>query len=346
MKIARFRGFKKGFILEEIVKPVIQTNEVLVRVKCCAVSGTDSYRYREYENPTVRPFADGETPGHEIAGLVEAMGTSVTTCAIGDKVVIQPFWGCGTCSFCKAGRENFCPDIKAFGFHVPGGFSEYLSVREDIVLTIDPQVSCEEAVPAHHVAVNLHGLKASGVTFGADTSVAVFGAGNLGLLMVMMLTSMGVSKIFAVDIEASRLARARELSPCMTINARDSDPADVLLRETDGRGVDVSVELAGGSAPTIDPAIIATKKGGTYIAIAVRNEKDTLNFLQVLRQHLRVQGSATHTLKEMKESLAMIEDGRVTTNKIITHRFPLEKINQAFTCRLDEPEALYVMVDL
>ena len=110
--------------------------------------------------------------------------------------------------------------------------------------------------------------------------------------------------------------------------------------------VDVSVELAGGSAPTIDPAIRATKKGGTYIAIAVRNEKDTLNFLQVLRQHLRVQGSATHTLKEMKESLAMIEDGRVTTNKIITHRFPLEKINQAFTCRLDEPEALYVMVDL
>ena len=346
MRIARFRGFKKGFILEETGKPAIKTNEVLVRVKCCAVSGTDSYRYREYENPTVRPFAVGETPGHEIAGLVEETGGSVTACAVGDRVVLQPFWGCGTCSFCKAGRENFCSDVKAFGFHVPGGFSEYLSVREDIVLTIDPQVRCEEAVPAHHVAVNLNGLKSSGVTFEADTSVAVFGVGNLGLLMVMMLRSIGVSKIFTVDIEASRLARARELSNSMAINARESDPAEVLLRETEGRGVDVSVELAGGSAPTIEPAIRATRKGGTYIAIAVRNEKDTLNFLQVLRQHLRVQGSSTHTLQEMRESLSMIEDGRVTTSKIITHRFPLEKINQAFTCRLDNPEALYVMVDL
>ena len=346
MKTARFRGFEKGFILEETVKPAIKTNEVLVRVKCCAVSGTDSYRYRAYENPTVRPFTDGETPGHEITGLVEAIGGSVTTCAVGDQVVVQPFWGCGMCSFCKGGRENFCPDVKAFGFHVPGGFSEYLSVREDIVLTIDPRVSCEEAVPTHHVAVNLNGLKSSGVTFGADTSVAVFGIGNLGLLMVMMLRSMGVSKIFAVDIQASRLAYARELSQSTTINAGESDPADVLLRETDGRGVDVSVELAGGSAPTVDPAIRATRKGGTYIAIAVRNEQDTLPYLQVLRQHLRVQGSATHTLSDMKESLAMIEDGRVATAKIITHRFPLEKINEAFACRLDDPEALYVMVDL
>jgi threonine dehydrogenase-like Zn-dependent dehydrogenase len=346
MKIARFRGFKKGFVLEETGKPATKTNEVLVRVKCCAVSGTDTYRYREYEDPTVRPFSDGETPGHEIAGLVEAVGGSVTTCSVGDKVVIQPFWGCGACSFCKAGRENFCPDVKAFGFHVPGGFSEYLNVREDIVLTVDPHVSFEEAVPTHHVAVNLNGLKSSGITCGADTSVAVFGVGNLGLLMVMMLTSMGVSKIFAIDIEESRLARAQELSQSMTINAKESDPIKVLLRETDGMGVDVSVELAGGSAPTIDPAIRATKKGGTYIAIAVRNEKDTLNFLQVLRQHLRVQGSATHTLREMQESLAMIEDGRVTTNKIITHRFPLEEINQAFTCRLDDPKALYVMVNL
>ena len=107
MKIARFRGFQKGFVLEETGKPKTTNKEVLVRVKCCAVSGTDSYRYREYENPTVKPFSNGETPGHEIAGLVENIGSSVTGLSVGDKVVIQPFWGCGQCSYCKAGRENF-----------------------------------------------------------------------------------------------------------------------------------------------------------------------------------------------------------------------------------------------
>ena len=346
MKVARFKGFKKGFVLEETGKPPTKNNEVLLRVKCCAVSGTDIYRYREYKNPTIRPFSDGETPGHEIVGVVEAMGKSVAKFDVGDKVVVQPFWGCGQCVVCKAGRENYCPDVRAFGFHVPGGFSEFISVREDIVLTFNSHLSFEEVVPTHHIAVNLNGLKSSGVSFGVNTSVAVFGVGNLGLLMVMMLKSMGVSKIFTIDIEESRLELAQELSNSMTINAEDSDPADVILRETGGRGVDVSIELAGGSAPTIDPAIRATKKGGTYIAIAVRNEKDTLNFLQVLSKNLRVQGSATHTLREMEESLAMIEDGRVKTNRIITHRFPLEKINRAFECRLDDPKALYVVVDL
>jgi 2-desacetyl-2-hydroxyethyl bacteriochlorophyllide A dehydrogenase len=346
MRIARFRGFQQGFVLDDADKPAIQNNEVLVRVKCCAISGTDSYRYRKFENPTVKPFSNGETPGHEIAGLVEEMGSAVTGFTLGDKVVIQPFWGCGNCIYCTTGKENFCPDVRAFGFHVPGGFSEYLNVREDIVLKIDPRLSLEEVVPTHHVAVNLNGLKSSGIPCGRDTSVAVFGVGNLGLLMVMMLASMGVSKIFAVDIEESRLKLARELSNSITINAEDTDPADVISRETNGMGVDVAIELAGGSAPTIDPALRATKKGGAYIAIAVRNEKDTLNFLQILRKHLRVQGSATHTVGEMKESLAMIEDGRVKTSRIITHRFPLEEINQAFECRLEDPKALYVMVNL
>lgn len=345
MKIARFEDFHKGFVLEETAIPQIKDNEVLIRVKCCAVSGTDIYRFRNYENPTVKPFTKGETPGHEITGVVENTGKSVSTCSNGDRVVVQPFWGCGKCPACVSAKENFCSDIRAFGFHVPGGFSEYISAREDIVFTFNPHLSFKEVVPTHHIAVNLNGLKSSGVSLGADSSVAVFGVGNLGLLMVMILKSMDVSKIFAVDIEPLRLELASELSRSITINAADCDPAEVLLRETGGRGVDVSIELAGGDAPTIEPALRATKKGGTYIAIAVRSDRDTLNFLQVLSKSLRIQGSATHTLLEMKESLAMIEDRLVKTERIITHRFPFEEINRAFECRLDNPQALYVVVD-
>jgi (R,R)-butanediol dehydrogenase/meso-butanediol dehydrogenase/diacetyl reductase len=141
MRIARFRGFQKGLVLEEASIPETKANDVLVRIKCCAISGTDSYRYRENENPTIPPFSDGETPGHEMAGVVEAIGQSVTRCKVGDRVVIQPFWGCGQCAACRAGQENFCPDIKAFGFHVPGGFSEFISAREDIVLPFNPGLS-------------------------------------------------------------------------------------------------------------------------------------------------------------------------------------------------------------
>lgn len=346
MKIARFRGFQKGFVLEETEKPKTKQNEVLVRIKCCAVSGTDVYRFRKHKNPVIGPFSDGETPGHEMAGVVEGMGAAVKKFNLGDRVVIQPFWGCGQCAACKRGRENFCPEVRAFGFHEPGGFSEYISAGEDIVLRFDNHISFEEAVLTHHIAVNLYGIKSSGVQPGPETSFAVFGAGNLGQLMVMMLKAMAASQIFAVDIEPSRLALAAKLSGSIAINAADFDPAEAILRKTDGKGVDVSIELAGGNAPTLEPAMKVTKKGGTFIAIAVRSEKDVLNFRRILSRSLRVQGSATHTIKEMEESLAMVNDGRVKAAKIITHRFPISEINRAFDCRLDDPKALYVMVNI
>ena len=346
MKIARFRGFRKGFVLEEAEKPVIADNEVLVRIKCCAVSGTDTYRYREKKDPVIPAFADGETPGHEIAGTVEDAGSRVTRCKPGDRVVVQPFWGCGICSACKAGKENYCPDVKAFGFHVPGGFSEYIAAREDIVLSFAPHISFDEAVLTHHIAVNLNGIKSSGSQIEKTSTVAVFGTGNLGLLMVMMVRALGASKIFAVDIEPSRLDLGAKLSGSVPVNSAKCDPAEFILKETGGVGVDISIELAGGSAPTLDPAMNATKKGGVFVAIAVRSEKDGLNFRQILSRSLRVQGSATHTMTEMAESLAMIEDGSIQAKRIITHSFPFHEINQAFDCRLDDPNALYVMVHI
>ena len=108
----------------------------------------------------------------------------------------------------------------------------------------------------------------------------------------------------------------------------------------------MSVELAGGNAPTIAPALRVTKKGGAFIAVAVKDNHATVNIRQVLTKSLRIQGSTTHTIKEMEEALAMIEDGRINTGSIITHRFPLEEINRAFECRLDNRKALYVMVDI
>jgi len=346
MKIARFRGFQKGFVLEETRKPRIQPNEVLVRIKCCAVSGTDIYRYRKYERPTIAPFSNGETPGHEMTGIVENIGKSVHKFKVGDRVVIQPFWGCGKCTACRAGRENFCPHIRAFGFHLPGGFSEFISARENIILKFGQQLNFEEVVPTHHLAVNLNGIKSSEVKLRPDTSVAVFGTGNLGLLMVMMLKSLGVSRIFSIDINPSRLTLAKELAGSIAVNAAEVDPAETIIKHTHGTGVDVCIELAGGDAPTVDPALRAARKGGTFIAISVRNEKDTLNFLQILSKSLRVQGSATHTMKEMEDSLTMIQDGRIKTDRIITHRFPLEEINRAFECRIEDPKALYVVVNI
>ena len=346
MKTARFRGFEKGFVIEEAPKPEISDDEVLIRVKCCAISGTDTYRFRKYDKPVIMPFSDGDTPGHEASGIVEAKGKSVKKLNVGDRVVVQPFWGCGVCEECRKKRENFCTNIKAYGFHVPGVFSEYIKAREDIALRFNERLSFKEAVPTHHMAVNLYGLKSSDVSIGEGTSAAVFGTGNLGLLMVMQLKALNVSKIFAVDIDPAKLKLASELSGSIPVNAKNNNPAEIILKETDGKGVAVSIELAGGNAPTIEPAIKSTRKGGAFIALAVRNDDNTINFRQVLSKSLRVQGASAHTIAEMQESLKMIEEGKVATSKIITHRFHLEDVNEAFNLRIEDPSALYVIVEI
>ncbi|RMF98441.1 MAG: hypothetical protein D6734_00385 [Candidatus Schekmanbacteria bacterium] len=346
MKIARFRGFEEGFVIEEKPRPAPSDDEVLIRVKCVAVSGTDVYRFRKYDNPTVMPFKDGDTPGHEAVGIVEEVGRKVKSLKEGERVVVQPFWGCGKCDNCKKGRENFCPSIQAFGFHIPGVFSEYIVAREDIALNFNDEIDFEEALPTHHMAVNLYGLKSSGIDLQSVNTAAVFGTGNLGLLMVMQLKALGIPKIFAVDIDESRLAIAKKLAGSVTINASISKPDEEIRRQTDGIGTDIAIELAGGNAPTLDPALDSLRKGGTYIALAVRGMEDGLNFRKILSKSLRVQGSSTHTIKEMKDCLQMIEQRSVDTKEIITHRFKFDEINDAFNCRADDPTSLYVVVDI
>src|SRR3990170_1515293 len=98
MKIAHWKGFKKRFAIDEVKKPELTKGEVLVRVKSCAVSGTDLYRYKQEKHPTVIPFKTDETPGHEIAGIVEKIYGSANNLKEGDRVVVQPFWGCGKCT--------------------------------------------------------------------------------------------------------------------------------------------------------------------------------------------------------------------------------------------------------
>lgn len=345
MKTAKFRGFEKGFQIENAETPSPKDNEVLIKVKCTAVSGTDIYRFRKYDNPTVMPFSDGDTPGHEAAGVIKKTGSKVKSLQEGDRVVVQPFWGCGECENCRKGRENFCSKVRAFGFHVPGVFSEYITAREDIALKFDEKFDFEDAVPTHHMAVNLYGLKSSGVNLEGINSAVVFGTGNLGLLMVMQLKALKIPKIFAVDIDKSRLALAVEFSGCIPVNAMKLKPDEKILRQTGGKGADIAIELAGGNAPTLEPALDCLRKGGTFIALAVRGIEDGLNFRKILSKSLRVQGSATHTIKEMKECLEMIEKGLVKTNSIITHRFKFNEVNEAFNCRADNPSTLYVVVN-
>jgi len=345
MKIARWKDYREKFAIEEMPKPEVRRGEVLIRVKSCGVSGTDVYRYDDRHTIDIKLFEKGETPGHEVAGIVEEVGKG-STWKPGNRVVVQPFWGCGRCSFCREGFENRCRHIQALGFHIPGGLAEYIKVPEHVVLKIPPQVSFDEATLIHHIAVVYYALLNTGIRITPRTTGAVFGIGNLGLLLIQLLPYLGMKKVFMVDVNEPRLALAQSLVKGRYINPRImGDPVSIIVKETGGVGVDFSIDTAGGNAPTLEQGIRVLKKGGVFAGVGVRDNKDTINFMALMAKEIRVQGNAAHTLREMRKSLKAMQAGGIRVKKFITHTFPLEKVNEAFEVRLRDEKAISVMVN-
>ncbi|KKR32584.1 MAG: hypothetical protein A2042_05210 [Candidatus Schekmanbacteria bacterium GWA2_38_11] len=346
MKIAHWKGYEKKFVIDEVAKPEPGKGEILIKVKSCAVSGTDLYRYNQQKQINIIPYKIDETPGHEISGIVEEISPGVKNLKAGDRVVVQPFWGCGKCYYCKKGHENSCNQIHAVGFNSPGGLSEYIKAKSSFAFKIPDGISFDEATLTHHTAVVYYSLKVSGMKFNSKSTGAIFGIGNLGLLMVQVMKHLGIKDFFIIDINQSRLDLAQELTGGKAINPTTfEDPVKSILDATENIGVDFSVELAGGNAPTLEPAIKVIKKGGVFIAVGVRDPSDTLNLREIMRRDLRIQGSTAHTRTEMKESLGMLQIGAINAKRLITHTFPLEKINYAFETRLKDPAAISVIVN-
>ena len=346
MKIAHWKGYEKKFVIDEVAKPEPGKGEILIKVKSCAVSGTDLYRYNQQKQINIIPYTIDETPGHEISGIVEEISPGVKNLKAGDRVVVQPFWGCGKCYYCKKGHENSCNQIHAVGFNSPGGLSEYIKAKSSFAFKIPDGISFDEATLTHHTAVVYYSLKVSGMKFNSKSTGAIFGIGNLGLLMVQVMKHLGIKDFFIIDINQSRLDLAQELTGGKAINPTTfEDPVKSILDATENIGVDFSVELAGGNAPTLEPAIKVIKKGGVFIAVGVRDPSDTLNLREIMRRDLRIQGSTAHTRTEMKESLGMLQIGAINAKRLITHTFPLEKINYAFETRLKDPAAISVIVN-
>jgi len=345
MKIARWKDYHEKFVIEEIPRPEVRRGEVLIRVKSCGVSGTDVYRYDDRHTIDIKLFGRGETPGHEVAGVVEEVG-KVSALKPGNRVVVQPFWGCGKCAFCRGGFENRCRSVQAIGFHVPGGLAEYIRVPERVVLKVPPEISFDEATLIHHIAVVYYALINTGIKITPRITGAVFGIGNLGLLLIQLLQYLGMKKIFMVDVNEPRLTLARSLVKGRYINPQVmGDPVPLILKETGGMGVDFSVDTAGGNAPTLEQAIRVLRKGGSFAGVGVRDNKDTINFMTLMAKEIRVQGNAAHTIQEMKKSLKVMKAGGVKVKKFITHTFPLEKVNEAFEVRLRDEKAISVMVN-
>lgn len=325
MKAAVYHGNGSRLAIEEMPTPTLRDGEVLLRVAACGLCHTDLH-YLDHGVPTFQ-----KPPiilGHEAAGTVERIGPGVSGVATGDRVLAPSVWACGRCRYCRAGRENLCADLVMPGNHVHGGFAEFLAVPAKELVRLPPELPLERAcVIADAVSTPYHAVKQRGQVRAGDT-VAVVGCGGVGLNVVQCAALAGAT-VIAVDLNDARLALARRMGARHTINPATTERVDKDVRKLTDGGVDVAFEVVG-KPHTIDLAFNLLRKGGRLVVIGFSHEPVPINAAKLMFYELELVGSLGCGGGLYPEIVALVADGRIDLEPIVSGTFPLERINEGF----------------
>ena len=316
--------------VEEVDKPNCGADECLVKIMAVGICGSDIPRCTKF-GAHVSPII----PGHEFGGIIEEVGSEVNNFNVGDHVTCPPLIPCGKCEYCQMGEYSLCEDYDYYGSRRDGAFAQYLSVNQGNLLKVDNSVSYEDAATVDPCANALHGMRRG--EFKPGDSVAVFGAGPIGLFAILYAKLQGASKIFAVDMWEEKLELAKKNGADVVINSKNTEAAQAILDATDGLGVDVAIDFSG--APICQKAAIrAAAKLGRVVYLGISHKELILaeNELDmVLRKQLSIKGSWNSFGKpfpgsDWTDSVDMFENAGMTAKNIISHRLDLDDAPDIF----------------
>lgn len=307
----------------------LKVGEVLVKVKCAGICGSDIPRVKTkgtYHFPTI--------PGHEFAGIVSSIGNDVNSVSIGDRVTVYPLISCQECSYCLDGKDNLCENYNYLGSRCDGGFAEYVKCPARNLLKISEQVSFEEAALIEPIAVGLRGVKRSKIKLG--DKIIVFGLGPIGLFALQWAKLKGASLVVGIDRNNHKLEIAKEVGVDYVINSND-EACDKRIKELVGStGADVILECSGANVFQ-EKAIDLVKKFGTISIIG--NPKGDVTFKEkcfqwILRKEITLIGSWNSLIvdreNEWQEVIDALESKKLQVMPMITHRFALPEIKEVF----------------
>jgi threonine dehydrogenase-like Zn-dependent dehydrogenase len=321
MRAARFLG-QGRIVLEEKPLPRPGRGEVVVKVHGCAICGSDRGAWDR---------GSAVTPGHEGSGTVVACGTN-TTLPIGTRVALYLVAYCGTCRMCRRGETGAClHKERMIGFTHDGAYADYAVVPERCALPIDPAMDLDLANMLLDVlGTTLHALRRARLDMSDPSRLAacVMGAGPIGLGSILALQALGITRVAAVDLVPYRLDLAAAFG-AQAVNASASDPV-AAVRGLFDEGPDVVVEATGN--PTAQrQAIDLVAADGRVMIVGHSNQVLELRTSPALiGQEKALIGSEYFGVSEFVENLELVRSGRVEPLKVITHRFPLDRIDEAF----------------
>jgi 2-desacetyl-2-hydroxyethyl bacteriochlorophyllide A dehydrogenase len=315
-----------GQPLEECQVPVPEpdADDVLVAVAAAGICHSDAH-YRAGTSPVGRlPI----TLGHEVAGVVHAVGPQVRGLSVGQRVCVHYMATCGRCHYCAIGQEQFCEYGEMIGKHRDGGYAEYVLVPSCSVVPLPNDIPFNHgAIMMCSSATSLHALRKSRLQPGER--VAVFGIGGLGISAVQLARAFGALDVYAVDLDDAKLKMAEQYG-AIPVNAHSGDPVAQILDLTDGQGVDVALELIG-LPQTMTQGLECLAVFGRLVLVGISARPMQVDtYPRVLGREVQIIGSSDHLLSELPLLFEFALRRALDLTGAITHTVPLDagQINQ------------------
>jgi len=334
MKAAVLYEAGRPLEIEDLHIPDVGEGDVLIKVLCCGVCHTDlkvAQGRNRFTPPTIL--------GHEVAGIVEEVGTRCEDFKAGDRVIIGMRYRCGRCRYCLSARENLCerrpapPSLKKIDGTVVtrwnvGGFAEYVAVPSYMAFRIPDGISMEEASVIGCRVTTAYNAVKHRARLEPGESALVIGCGGIGLNAIQFLKCFGAYPVVAVDIVEEKLAAARQFGATHTINASVEDPVKAVLDLTGG-GVDKAFEAIG-DPKTADQIVQATRPGGTATIIGGLGAGPfTISSGRFVTREITITGVSSRRASDVQDVLQMAQLGRIELKKLISRNYRHDEINEA-----------------
>lgn len=323
MKAAVLKELRHPLVVENVPIPEPGYGEVLVGTKACGICGTDLHII---DGSGYKPKLP-HILGHEPSGVVEKLGEGTRRLRVGERVIPNIFFTCGECFYCRTNRETLCINFKgALGVGVNGGYAEFFLAPERNLFTLPKTIPfAEGGVIADAVVTAVHAVRRRANVRAGD-SILVVGLGGVGQSIIQVAKESGATVIAAGRREV-RLKRAREMGADHLVNSSSRDVGEATKSLTAG-GADIVIDNVG-SKESVAQSISAVKKGGRIVMIGESDDTIPLSTFQLCTNEFEIVGSRSGGRQDTIEALELVASGVVTP--YVSDRFPLEKVNDAFT---------------
>jgi L-iditol 2-dehydrogenase len=329
MKAVVKYGKGKGLVeIRDVPEPTMKEDEVLIEVKAVAVCGSDLHIYHDNH-----PYWPPVVLGHEFSGVIVDVGKEVKGWKIGDRIVSETRTGsCGLCYTCQSGFPQVCEQKRAYGIGINGAYTKYVAGPARLLHRLPENIPFEVGASIEPTAICVASILERS-QLQAGESVLITGPGPIGLISLAIAKTAGASIVGITgrnSAEGIRFEKARELRADFIINTDREDPVQKVLEWTDGRGVDILIETAGGEK-SIWQAFDMVRRLGRICAIGISGKQEiSIPYDRAIFKAIRYDFCFSSSWTSWERTISLISKGLLALDKLITHKLPIDKWEEAF----------------